>query len=582
MLKVCKSANKSVLEDAVDHNNTAVTLTGCEQPDEDDYGFVSQEASAYYNKMMEKYLIAPEEEKFPSAKKRSSSDLLGTKDRVRQALILEKEEELIPHKRQRKSKSEGVPYEVDSRKSSSKRNDKDFYRQPEKKPESKPKHRRPAPPPLAFNELLKIAEKKAQEPIKIETIIEVKKAKEPERLMTSKEKHKAWLDQRAEREKLKSQNNYKSDKNKNNGQNISDTSNQRDRGRNKEVEKVATKPQSSGPVGRIPKFNGYQAKPMHNGKQSSNNVSDRNYSASNGSKIIDKNNSQKYAPPKDESSKLCKTLTSGSRNGSISNKDDYNKNSVVNKSVHSAQRQNQISLSASKSKDVPNRNNSQSSSSQNMKPRSSDGGKPRQFPSSSDTKGIRQPSSNGVKPSDKGGNRTPSDKIARSSTSNNIKGTRPIPSSDAKTIRQFPPPDVERSRQFPPPDVKSSRQFLPKDVKSTRQFPPQDVRRKQISHRDGQRKSMGSNSKFIQMLMIQIIKLLFSLTICFIFLGRIFDDDDDSEYDSEIDDFIDDGPEEEEDYSKHIKEIFGYDKSRYVAKAVFNLVLLKILNYYYL
>lgn len=42
----------------------------------------------------------------------------------------------------------------------------------------------------------------------------------------------------------------------------------------------------------------------------------------------------------------------------------------------------------------------------------------------------------------------------------------------------------------------------------------------------------------------------------------IADDDDDSEYDSEMDDFIDDD-DAEEDYSKHIKDIFGYDKSRY-------------------
>lgn len=47
-----------------------------------------------------------------------------------------------------------------------------------------------------------------------------------------------------------------------------------------------------------------------------------------------------------------------------------------------------------------------------------------------------------------------------------------------------------------------------------------------------------------------------------LFIGRILDDDD-SEYDSEMDDFIDDGPEGQEDYSKYISEIFGYDKSRY-------------------
>jgi protein SPT2 len=42
--------------------------------------------------------------------------------------------------------------------------------------------------------------------------------------------------------------------------------------------------------------------------------------------------------------------------------------------------------------------------------------------------------------------------------------------------------------------------------------------------------------------------------------GRI--EDSDEEYDSELDDFIDDGPDDAEDYSKHIKEIFGYDRAR--------------------
>lgn len=45
--------------------------------------------------------------------------------------------------------------------------------------------------------------------------------------------------------------------------------------------------------------------------------------------------------------------------------------------------------------------------------------------------------------------------------------------------------------------------------------------------------------------------------------GRILDDDE-SDYDSELDDFIDDDPIEGEDYSSCIREIFGYDKRRYV------------------
>lgn len=45
--------------------------------------------------------------------------------------------------------------------------------------------------------------------------------------------------------------------------------------------------------------------------------------------------------------------------------------------------------------------------------------------------------------------------------------------------------------------------------------------------------------------------------------GRICDDDYE-DYDSDINDFIDDGPEEDiEDYSKHISEIFGYDRRKY-------------------
>ncbi|XP_061677432.1 protein SPT2 homolog [Syngnathoides biaculeatus] len=39
--------------------------------------------------------------------------------------------------------------------------------------------------------------------------------------------------------------------------------------------------------------------------------------------------------------------------------------------------------------------------------------------------------------------------------------------------------------------------------------------------------------------------------------------EEEEEYDSEMDDFIDDGEDEQAEVSKHIKEIFGYDKSKY-------------------
>lgn len=54
MLKVTKSANKSVLDDAINTDHTAVTMSGPDQPDQDDYGYVSTEANAFYAKYIEK------------------------------------------------------------------------------------------------------------------------------------------------------------------------------------------------------------------------------------------------------------------------------------------------------------------------------------------------------------------------------------------------------------------------------------------------------------------------------------------------------------------------------------------------
>ena len=68
-LKVIKSANKSVIADAIDRDNTAVTREGPDQPDQDDYGYESQEAAAIYEKMMEKYSKMPDVPKFPVGSK---------------------------------------------------------------------------------------------------------------------------------------------------------------------------------------------------------------------------------------------------------------------------------------------------------------------------------------------------------------------------------------------------------------------------------------------------------------------------------------------------------------------------------
>lgn len=43
---------------------------------------------------------------------------------------------------------------------------------------------------------------------------------------------------------------------------------------------------------------------------------------------------------------------------------------------------------------------------------------------------------------------------------------------------------------------------------------------------------------------------------------RKYEDEEDEEYDSEMEDFIDDEGEDQDTVSKHIKEIFGYDRTK--------------------
>lgn len=140
MLKRTKSANQSVIEDAVDNNNTAVTLAGPSQPDEDDYGYVSQEAAAFYNKMMEKYSKIPDEPKFNfDKKKKISTNLNSTKELVKAALEKEKEDAMMPHRRKRKRKDEDQNESFGSVSPQEEREEQT----------SKPKMR-PAPPPMNF------------------------------------------------------------------------------------------------------------------------------------------------------------------------------------------------------------------------------------------------------------------------------------------------------------------------------------------------------------------------------------------------------------------------------------------------
>lgn len=196
-LKVCKAANKSVLADAVDNENTAITMAGPSQPDEDDYGYVSQEASAFYNQLMSKYNTSAQKPVFSSGKK-TVKDIASTKDRVKQALKQQEIDEALGHRRKRKLASKDT--EDDRVIENDNAEEKEKAEQKEEK--EKTKKRKVAPPPMDFGELLKIAEKKQHEPILIEP---KPKVEEPERLMTKKQmkeyaKEKEWREKR-EREK---------------------------------------------------------------------------------------------------------------------------------------------------------------------------------------------------------------------------------------------------------------------------------------------------------------------------------------------------------------------------------------------
>ncbi|XP_044749775.1 protein SPT2 homolog [Coccinella septempunctata] len=145
-----KSAYQSVIQDAVGSDNTAVTLVGLAQPDEDDYGYVSQEASVFYNKMMEKYSKMPDKTpKFLLEKKKVNTNLSSTKDRVQAALEKEKEEAMMPHRRKRKHKN---PEDISSP-------DDNFPSTPSRMADERPDAKKPKidkpkmPPPMNFNDI---------------------------------------------------------------------------------------------------------------------------------------------------------------------------------------------------------------------------------------------------------------------------------------------------------------------------------------------------------------------------------------------------------------------------------------------
>lgn len=194
-LKVIKSSKKFFSIDSALDENTAVTLEN-EQPDEDDYGYTSTVSDQFHKKLMEKYLKMPEEKKFSSSGKHkamSKDEIQRTKDRVKNAFASKDEDQ---HSRQgAQQKSSKVRSDIRSGAGPSAK----LILPLDKRNGDKPKPKLKPAPIVDFQELLKIAAQKQHE----EIIIEVPTKKEPERLLTSKEKRELEEIEAARRAKQK-------------------------------------------------------------------------------------------------------------------------------------------------------------------------------------------------------------------------------------------------------------------------------------------------------------------------------------------------------------------------------------------
>lgn len=446
-LKVCKAANKSVLADAIDNENTAVTIAGPSQPDEDDYGYVSQEASAFYNQLMSKYNNTSSQKPiFNDCRKKTIKDIASTKDRVKQALKQQEEEETLGHRRKRKLVVKETETELQEK---IEKDTKDDKKEKDEKPKSKKK---PVPPPIDFTELLKIAEKKQHEPI----IIDVKpKNDEPERLMTKKQmkeyaKEKEWRERKEQRNKLGNVNNKEASIVASKSNKIQDNRNNTNCSNkvSNVSEKINTVPAI---LNKIPsKITGLQS--STNKKPTDKiNLNKLNINKCNISKVSERDilleERKKLEIERKKLEEMRQTIEEEKKKLKISKThiEDI-KNAKCDKSVPKMKILDKQELLKNAQKESLKSNVTKCRISQTM-----------------------------------------NDKI----------------------------------KQFPPSDLKS-------------------IKSKHVPHLREQKKSFINNKR------------------------RIIDDEDEEEYDSELEDFIDDEVEEgNEDYSKYISEIFGYDKNKY-------------------
>jgi protein SPT2 len=172
-----------------------VTLES-EQGDEDDYGYTSTTSDQFHKKLMEKYQKLPEDKKFSSSsgkhKALSKDEIQKAKDRMKDALSTTDDHQHFKQSSQHRTsrlKGEKESFGAGPSKQS----------QPEKPNGLKPKPIFKPAPIVDFQQLLKLAEQKQHEDI----IIAVPTKKEPERLLTSKEKKELEEMEAARKAKMK-------------------------------------------------------------------------------------------------------------------------------------------------------------------------------------------------------------------------------------------------------------------------------------------------------------------------------------------------------------------------------------------
>uniref|UniRef100_A0A182W4A2 Protein SPT2 homolog n=1 Tax=Anopheles minimus TaxID=112268 RepID=A0A182W4A2_9DIPT len=512
MLKVIKSANKSVLDDANDAQESALGTESLE----DDYGYTSAVASQYYEKMMDKYKNTPTESMFTEAKKRcmSSEELARAKARVKNAIVKEQEEQHAPRSRKsRISKADGSDERCTSSPSVS--------TAPETRPPSKreePKHtksstneerrtgpvaRKPnLPPPPNFSALLKIAETKQFEPIKLE--VTAAKKREEDRPLTSKERkeyeeRKAFMEMKRLRDKVK------------HNDSLSEEEKQRKLARLDALRAAGKLPG----IPPLPATSVSSRKPMASSAGSVSNT-----------RPVFKIPKRNDGPPADTAkttSSADKPVTAVTKSAPLPTSELKAKPSAAaaSKPTGSGIQKTTSSLATSSSSSTErNHTNKQPlppsplpSSTTNTPQKSSSTGAtaingklvPPAVQKSTVANGKTAPTSGRIS-----GGTVP----AKTSNGKSVQGANLRPTAPSK---RPPPAPVTQTRQFPPPDVQRS------------------VKRRDTAISQGGARPTNKKRRII---------------------------DSDSEYDSEMDDFIDDD-ECEEDYSSAIKDIFGYDKSRY-------------------